>query len=139
MAGWQHGMTEDARLHPDDLAKIALSVTEALIERSYDLGGRLERAPHPATFTATAEDIAQLCGVAAVWVRQHAAGLGGIRIGTGPRPRHRFNPATAVERMARMGGAPAQAAKPEPKQRPRRRTKRGGSVDLIAIKRPLIA
>src|SRR4051812_40819680 len=40
-----------------------------------------------------AAEIAQRCGVTRAWVYAHAAELGALRLGAGPRPRLRFDPA----------------------------------------------
>lgn len=84
------------RLHPDDLERLAELVADRLVER-------LERRPfgHASrSELVTATEIAQRFGVSAEFVRDHADELGVVRIGTGPRPRLRFDPVNAAEWLA---------------------------------------
>ena len=121
-------MTETARLHPDDIEAIAESVTERMIDALADGGNELtlprKSVREDRAFSASARDIASRCNLSADWVRRNAAALGGVRIGNGNRPRHRFNVAVTDERIATMRAdierLRAQPAKP-PRQRRQRR------------------
>jgi hypothetical protein len=129
-------VTEYARLHPDDKEDIARRVIEALIDRADELAAPHRSAQLSEAFSATAEDIARRCGVKAAWVRKHAAELGGVRIGNGNKPRHRFSATVATERVATMRSdietPPAESSGKE-RQRPRRRAPES-DVPLLPIK-----
>lgn len=82
------------RLHPADIEAIARRVAELV----NPCGGQAERR------MLTAEEVGGLHGVSARWVRQHAAELGAVRLGDGPKARLRFDPvevATAMNRRSR--------------------------------------
>jgi hypothetical protein len=130
-------VSEYVRLHPDDKEDIACLMVNALIDRLGELAGP-NASPQPSeAFNATAKDIASRCGVKAAWVREHAAELGGVRIGSGTKPRHRFSAAIATERITAMGshdiGAPPADLTEKPSKRtPRRRSE--SAVPLLPIK-----
>ncbi len=69
------------RLHPDDLVALADLIAKRLA---------VELRPAPEPVFLTAAQVAERFGLSAEWVRDHAAELGVIRIGTGTRPRLRF-------------------------------------------------
>jgi hypothetical protein len=129
-------VTELARLHPEDKQDIARRVIEGLIDIAHDLPALHTSPPPFEAFDATAEDIAQRCGVKAAWVREHAPELGGVRIGSGTKPRHRFSIAIATERIAAMrsdiGARPAKPTRKE-RQRPPHRAPES-EVPLLPIK-----
>ena len=67
------------------------------------------------------------------FVYAHANELGGIRLGTGPRPRLRFDPATVRERWAHVNETPAVTRE---RRRPGgNRRERLTPVDLIPFER----
>lgn len=81
----------------------------------------------------TARQVADHYAVTRDFVYAHANELGGIRLGGGPRPRLRFDPAAVRERWAHVNEPPAVA-----KQRPRpasKRRERLPPVDLIPFER----
>lgn len=84
-------MSAPERLHPDDLAALAVLVAEEVVAR---LGG----VPQAQTASAllTAAEVARRFGVTAGWARENADRLGAIRLGTGPKARMRFD----VEKVA---------------------------------------
>ena len=51
-----------------------------------------------------ASEVAELFGVSAEWVRDHALELGAVRLGDGPRPRLRFDPERVAEALNRRSG-----------------------------------
>lgn len=60
----------------------------------------------------SAAQVATRLGVERSWVYDHAEELGVVRIGEGPRPRLRFDPAAIAERTLRRrrhGGSPTPA------------------------------
>lgn len=114
-----------ARLHPDDLERLADLVAERLIERlsavetprqADPAGTRVghREAPRegcdPVFLSAT--EAARRLGVSPDWLRQHGARFGGIRVGDGPRPRWRF-PAALIDAPTLRPGA-AESGRTDP-------------------------
>lgn len=67
---------------------------------------RLLRAPaaqEPPPEMVDAHEIGRMYGRTAAWVRAHAEELGGIQLGTGPRPRWGFDPQRVAELVERGG------------------------------------
>jgi hypothetical protein len=93
--------------------------------------------PSRGGFDATAAQVAQRWGVKAAWVRANAEALGGRRLGTGPKARHRFNLEIADERIAAMQAerpdAPAAPTRRPTQPRSRRRSS-PSDVPLLPIK-----
>lgn len=57
----------------------------------------------------TATEVATIFNVARSWVYEHAEELGVIRLGDGPRPRLRFDPAVVAQKLqARPAGGATQ-------------------------------
>jgi hypothetical protein len=75
----------------------------------------------------TAAQVAARLGVARTWVYAHANELGVVRLGDGPRPRLRFDPAI-VARLADPAAprTPRRELLPIKTPRPRRRRRRVG-------------
>jgi hypothetical protein len=104
------------------------------------------RQPSASTSYVDAASVARHLGVSAEWVRDRGLELGGERVGTGPRPRWRFDLELALERATacdstrRSGSTASPAATGDPRTRRRRRTgtspgsapKRG--VELMPIR-----
>jgi len=82
-------------LSPEQLAQLA----DMLADR---LRGVLPDQPTPSTTTgingalATAQTVADALGVDRTWVYGHASELGGRKLGSGDRPRWRFDLASAL-------------------------------------------
>ncbi len=110
-------MSAPARLHPADLERLGELVVDGLAER---LEG--QSSEEPRTEFVTAADIARRFGVSAEFVRDHADELGVVRIGTGPRPRLRFDP-VKVEAALTVRVDSSRSLGPA---RPRRRPKSTG-------------
>lgn len=74
-----------------------------------------------------ATQLAARLGVARAWVYDHAAELGAVRLGAGPRARLRFDPITVAERLSgdRRTVRPRTA-----------RPRRAATVALLPIKSP---
>lgn len=95
---------------PDQVElRIAPDSIEALASRLAEL---LDREPREADPPAKAQkkmlspaEVSELWGVSRVWVYRHAEALGVRRLGSGPRPRLRFDPEEIEERL----GAPRRA------------------------------
>lgn len=84
-------MPEPARLHPADVELIARRSAELV------LIALESRPPSDESSLVDATEIAQRFGVDRGWVYAHADELGAVRLGTGRKPRLRFN-AAVVER-----------------------------------------
>lgn len=78
-----------------------------------------------------AAEVARRCGLSRDAVYAHAAELGAVRVGSGSRPRLRFDPAVVTERMAAKS-APVDVDRGAPKP-PRRRSERPRR-DLLPIR-----
>jgi hypothetical protein len=78
----------------------------------------------------TAEEVAARLGVERSWVYAHARELGVVRLGDGPRPRLRFDPAV-VERLRNPPPpvAPTRELLPIRTSRSRRRRRRVGDEE----------
>ena len=104
-------MSAPARMHPDDLERLAELVADRL-------AARLDGAGRAPAELVTAAHVAQRFGVCAEWVRGHADELGAIRLGDGPRPRLRFDVATVAKRLAACSQSEgSQAPDPAPRRR----------------------
>jgi hypothetical protein len=113
-------VSELARLHPHDLQVLAELVAVRLAELI------AERQTPDAGLLVTAVDIARRFGMTAEWVREHGAELGGFRLGSGSRPRWRFDPQRVAEALEqRAACAPGRGSGPPdlpaPAQEPARR------------------
>lgn len=75
----------------------------------------------------TAAQVAGRVGVERSWVYAHAEELGVVRIGIGPRPRVRFDPAVLERCVAGVSRRPAASSSS------RRRRSRPASVSLLPI------
>lgn len=106
------------RLHPEDVRAIVEGLAVALGAGSSATGER---------WLAT-EEVAREFGRSADWVREHAAELGGRKIG-GPRAPWSF-PASCLRPIPT---SPASRDAPPVKKAPRRRTRRS-AVALLPIK-----
>jgi hypothetical protein len=121
-------MSEYLRLAPDQLKELAELVVSRLREgMGVDESTRL----------VDAHAVADAIGMGASWVREHAAELGVVRLGGGPRPRLRFDLEKAVAAWAaRSAGERSVAADPAPQAAPPRRrpTATGTNVELLPIR-----
>jgi hypothetical protein len=86
--------------------RIAPESIEALATRLAELLGGSTPEPKPPAETKkkmlSPAEVSELWGVSRVWVYRHADELGVRRLGSGPRPRLRFDPEEIEERL----GAP---------------------------------
>lgn len=111
------------RLDPQVVEAIALRVAELLDRR--DAGSAPE--------LVDASELARRLGTDREWVYAHASELGAVRLGSGSKPRLRFDPEVAIERMRQK----SECGEPAPKDRSprrRRRNTRVGGVPLLPIK-----
>ena len=125
--------TDRLSLSPAEIEALAMRVADLVTARL--LG---KTAPDGGNYDATADDIAGRHGVSASWVRANSAALGGVRIGTGPKPRHRFNVAVVEKRIAAMRSdtKDQSSARREPKRNRRPATVSQSKVPLLPIRGP---
>jgi hypothetical protein len=76
------------RLDPQTVEAIARRVVELL-----------QRQGHEEHELVDAAELARRLGVDRSWVYTHAIELGAVKLGGGPRPRLRFDPKDAIERI----------------------------------------
>lgn len=133
---WARVRRAAAELTPEAIEQIAQRVVELLRD------GNAE--PKDAESTPRLVNAAQLArrlGVTRAWVYEHAAELGAVALGDGPKARLRFDPAIAeaVLQARRRGGTPEPPA-PAPQGRgpgrPRRR--RAPTVPLMQVDEPQV-
>jgi len=93
------------KLTPGEIEAIVSRVGEILRSKA---GGRpAPPPPQPGPRLVTAAEVAQWCGVERSWVYAHAEQLGARKIGTGERPRLRFDLDEVSERIAALNGPQA--------------------------------
>jgi len=85
------------RLHPETLERLAVRTAVLVAERL----GRSQSAGQQRPELLTAAEVSAWWGVHRGWIYEHAEELGAIRIGTGPRPRLRFDTEQVTRRLAR--------------------------------------
>lgn len=96
------------RLAPESIEALATRLAE-LLDRS---GSESERpAPSKKKMLSPAE-VSELWGVSRVWVYRHAEALGVRRLGSGTRPRLRFDPEEIEERLGAPRRGRAEADSP---------------------------
>ncbi len=113
----------ELRLAPESIEALALRLAELLGSAPAARGGNGE--------WITAAEVARLLGVARRWVYDHAEELGASRLGSGPRPRLRFDPDEVAERL----GEPARVV-PARSDRGRAAPMRGDcGTDSLSLRR----
>jgi hypothetical protein len=110
-------------LAPDQLEELAGLIADRLrADRALARGGLVD-----------VHELAALLGVSRSWVYQHATELGAVRLGSGSRPRLRFDPeaARAASVCVRSGMSHEDSANVDgasaPSPRPRRRRSPNGA------------
>jgi hypothetical protein len=105
------------RMHPADLERLADMIASRLAELPVE---------PPAGELVDAQEVARRVNVAPRWVRDHAAELGAVRVGDGPRPRLRFDPASVAEALTARS---VSKGSPAPDRPVRRRGSRSAPAD----------
>jgi hypothetical protein len=115
-------------MHPDDLERLADLMVDRLADRFVELG---EGRPQSSLVDAAA--IARLTGLSRETIYARALELGVVRIGSGPRPRLRFDPKRVMEILAADA-----ASEPGCQPATKRRRRRPGTVsaELLPIRGP---
>lgn len=100
----------DAEIITTGELHIAPESIEAVAKRVAELVAAGTAAPASRPERITAEEVSRWWGVSRRWVYDHAEELGAQRLGSGRRPRLRFDPDEVAERLGqpadRGGGAP---------------------------------
>lgn len=87
----------ELRLDPESIEALARRLAELLG------GGESQR---PRRQLISAEEVSRWWGVSRRWVYDNAERLGARRLGTGPRPRLRFDPDEVAEQLGEPGERP---------------------------------
>ena len=114
---------------PTDI-KLDPQAVEAIAQRVAELLDRGEGARDRGLIDAA--ELARRLGMERDWVYANASELGAVRMGTGSKPRLRFDPQVAVDRMPSIGADERDSPR-RPTHR-RRRERRAGSAPLLPIK-----
>jgi hypothetical protein len=132
---WARARQAAAELTPDAIEQVAQRVAQLLRHDQPPTADQDEAHPKPAHLL-TAEQLARHLGLNRAWVYEHAAELGAIQLGNGPRPRLRFDAQLAAQALqARRRNEPtATSEKPRPAQTRRRRTP--STVPLLPVHEP---
>lgn len=76
----------------------------AILAVAHEVAALLRRSAEPADGMLTAAQLAARFNVDRSWVYAHAEELGVVRLGDGPRPRLRFDPAIVSQRLLATRG-----------------------------------
>ena|GEM_PF-894135 len=102
MTGGEFVTTGELHIAPESIEAVAQRVAELIAAATAEPASRPVRI--------TAEEVSRWWGVSRRWVYDHAEELGARRMGSGRRPRLRFDPDEVAERLGepanRGGGAP---------------------------------
>lgn len=131
------------KLTPSEIEAVVGRVAELLRSRN----GARPASPQPGPRLMTATEVARWCGVERSWVYAHAEQLGARKIGTGERPRLRFDLDEVSERIAALNdsqlgrGSRSTSIAVDPRRRSLSRRRRGIVVGKetngrAALKRP---
>ncbi|MBS1868294.1 MAG: hypothetical protein JSS99_01380 [Actinobacteria bacterium] len=121
--------SSDCRSADAALADLSERAIEAIARRVVEL---LRSEPPRPTGSGvgerllTAAEVARWWGVERSWVYQHALRLGVIRLGDGPRPRLRFDPALVARRLG------------DPKRAPGTDVRRSARIDVDTPLLPIL-
>jgi hypothetical protein len=111
------------RLDPETVEKIARRVAELLEARGLQQRDLVD-----------ASELAKRFGIERSWVYSHAIELGAVKLGSGAKPRLRFDPEVAARVLQRVGEEPA--ADPPARSGKRAGQPQGleGRVELLPIR-----
>jgi len=82
---------------------------EAIVALAGEVAAVLRHPAQPAAGMLTAAQVAARFNVDRSWVYAHAEELGVVRLGDGPRPRLRFDPAIVSQRLVATRGRTSRA------------------------------
>lgn len=114
------------KLHPEAVEAVALKVVEILESR-----GVQKRA------LVDAAELARMFGIERSWVYSHAIELGAVKLGSGAKPRLRFDPEIAARVLRRADGKPTSDPPARSGERTPQPPRRDSSeVRLLPIREP---
>jgi len=116
--------------------ELAPATIEAIARRVASLLAEHEAQPADESLL-TATQLARTLAVSRSYVYEHAARLGAIPVGTGSRPRLRFNldaARTAYTRATNDDALPTSGPTPEPTRRRQRRTRSADTGSILSVK-----
>jgi hypothetical protein len=111
------------KLDPQTIEAIARRVVELLDRRGLS-GEKM----------VDAAELARRLGIERSWVYSHAIELGAVKLGSGRKPRIRFDPGIAARALRRIGEGPAADPPARSGERARRPRRPEGQVRLLPIK-----
>lgn len=116
--------------------EITPDVIEQIAHRVADLLTQRDQRPTDSGAMLTVNQLAIRLNVTRAWIYEHAAELGGIRLGNGPKARLRFDPDTAIQALRRhqASGAPSIVHTRE-RQAPAPRVEYARDAPLIELRR----
>ena len=112
------------KLDPQTIEAIARRVVELLERRGLSGGPEL----------VDAAELARRLGIGRSWVYTHAIELGAVKLGSGRKPRLRFDPQVAARVQHRIGEGPASDPPARSGKRAGRPRRPEGQVRLLPIK-----
>ena len=112
------------QLDPQAIEAIALRVVELLDRHGLSGGGEL----------VDAAELARRLGIERSWVYTHAIELGAVKLGSGRKPRLRFDPQVATRALRKVGEGPAADPPARSSKRAGRPRRPEGQVQLLPIK-----
>jgi hypothetical protein len=112
------------KLDPQAIEAIARRVVELLDRRG--LSGGLE--------LVDAAELARRLGIERSWVYTHTIALGAVRLGSGRKPRLRFDPQVAAWALQKVGEGPAADPPARSGKRAGRPRRPEGKVQLLPVK-----
>jgi hypothetical protein len=117
-------------MRPVPPLRLDAATIDAVARRVVELLRAADAVPGP--LWVDAAEIARRFGVERSWVYAHAARLGGVRLGDGPRGRLRFDPQLVARALAAAPGVPQ--AVPPATRPPKRRAQ--GEGPLLPVHPP---
>jgi hypothetical protein len=133
---WARARNAAAELTPDAIEQVAQRVAQLLRHEQPPPAGTHNETPQTSARLLTAEQLARHLGLNRAWVYEHAAELGAIQLGSGPRPRLRFDAQLAAQALqARRRNEPT-ATSEQPRLRPTRRRRTPSTVPLLPVHEP---
>jgi hypothetical protein len=134
---WARARRAAAELSPDAIEQVAQRVAQLLRHEQPPPTEVEEDARTAPARLLTAEQLARHLGLNRAWVYDHAAELGAIQLGDGPRPRLRFDAQLAAQALqARRRRNEPTTTSGQPRPRPTRRRRTPSTVPLLPVHEP---
>lgn len=133
---WARARRAATELTPDAIEQVAQRVAQLLRHEQPPPAGPTDDTHYAPTQLLTADQLARHLGLNRAWVYEHAAELGAIQLGNGPRPRLRFDPQLAAQALQTRRRNEHTATNDRPQQRPTRRRREPQTVPLLPVHEP---